>query len=109
MTQDLCNITITVLAAAGLRIVPAAEALTIRVGGVGHLAIGVEPVDGFVGEVTFEVTCSPQLQVGFSLPHVVQMDGITTKGTAIDIHVSEEEVPGEYGIEIIVFGEHTGT
>ncbi len=109
MAQDLCNISITVLAAAGLRILPATDVLTIRVGDTGYLAVGVESVDGFVGEATFEFTCSPQLQVSFSTPNVVQMDGVTTRGTNLDIHVPEGEVPGEYGIEIIVSGDHTGT
>jgi len=108
MVQDVCNIAITVMAAAGLRIVPAATELTIRVGDTGYLAISVQPIDGFVGEATFEFTCSPQLQVSFATPNVVQMDGISTKGTNIDIHVPEGEVPGEYGIEIIVSGDHTG-
>ena len=109
MAQDSCSITITVLAAAELRILPAADALTIRVGDTGYLAVGVEPVDGFVGEATFEFTCSPQLQVSFSTPHVVMLDGVTAMGTNLDIQVPEGEVPGEYGIEIIVSGDHTGT
>jgi len=109
MAQDSCSIVITVISAAGLRILPAADALTIRVGDTGYLAVGVEPVDGFIGEATFEFTCSPQLQVSFSTPNVVQMDGVTAMGTNMDIHVPEGEVPGEYGIEIIVSGDHTGT
>ena len=109
MAQDSCNVTITVLAAAGLNIIPATDALTIRVGDTGYLAVSVESVDGFIGEATFEFTCSPQLQVSFSTPNVVMMDGVTTKGTNLDIHVPEGEVQGEYGIEIIVSGEHTGT
>ncbi len=109
MAQDSCSITITVLAAAGLNILPAGTALTLRVGDTGYLAVGVESVDGFIGEATFEFTCSPQLQVSFSTPNVVQMDGVTAMGTNLDIHVPEGEVPGEYGVEIIVSGEHTGT
>jgi len=109
MAQDSCSIAITVLAAAGLRIVPATESLTIRVGDTGYLSVGVEPVDGFVGEVTFEFTCSPQLQVSFSTPNVVHLDGVETKGTNLDIYVPEGEEPGEYGVEIIVSGDHTGT
>lgn len=109
MAQDSCNVTITVIAAADLLIVPATDALTIRVGDTGYLAVGVEPVSGFVGEVTFEFTCSPQLQVSFSTPNVIMMDGVNKKSTNMDIHVPEGEVPGEYGIEIIVSGDHTGS
>ena len=109
MAQDSASITVTVLAAAGLRILPATDALTIRVGDTGYLAVGVESVDGFIGAATFEFTCSQQLQVDFSTPNVVQMDGVTAKGTNMDIHVPEGEVPGDYGIEIIVSGDHTGT
>lgn len=109
MEKEL-TVRIEVQLAADINFTVNAEFLKIRKGQTGYLVLSAEPVEGFVGDLSFSVDPPPdEFLVSFPNGNTVTMDGISTKGVAVNIYIGADAEVKEHVLKFRVTGEHTGS